>query len=249
MALASSGSKLAISMDLANMRGALNKTSHQLYRIGRCTPVQKRQPPCKLQQALHHRGPRLCQIRAVVPAAAQPQYPSMAQAIRQLRQFAGGLAVRSRRITQVRDWIAFETVRPALKNDELGRELFQVRDHRRPGCIKPRVIRAGWHRNIEHRAARSALPSLSSLTGPRIEILSVLVQVSEYHPCIVLKRIEHTVTVVRINVDISDAREAKGAPQNLNRHPTVVEHAEPGSTVPRSMMKAGNRNKRPPTLP
>src|SRR5262249_50492647 len=150
--------------------------------------------------------------------------------------------------TQVRDGVPLETVRPALENDELGRELFQVSNHLRPRGPKCNVVRPRRHRHIQFRAESGSLPSLRIPTSSRIQVPSVLVQIGKNDARVLLKRIEHTVPVVRINVDISNAREAKGAPQNLNRHPTVIEHANPGSTVTRSMMKAGNRDKRPPTL-
>ena len=48
--------------------------------------------------------------------------------------------VRSSGIAQVRDWIALQAVRPALKNDELRFELFYVRHHLRPCLIEGRVV-------------------------------------------------------------------------------------------------------------
>jgi hypothetical protein len=72
--------------------------------------------------------------------------------------------------------------------------------------------------------------------------------VGEYHAGIILKRIEDTVTVMRIDVDISDSLEPGVLPQQLDGDSAIVEYAEPCGTVAPSMVEPSDGHECPTAL-
>src|ERR1700753_147636 len=111
MDLASSGSKPAMSMVFENMIGPFESGQERKQ-----TDAAHHSTGIPLEQVFHHRGPGLGEIRAVVATAAERQHPTMAQAIRQLRQFPGRFCVRFGRILQMSDRITLQAVSTALKD-------------------------------------------------------------------------------------------------------------------------------------
>src|SRR3954468_6987895 len=157
--------------------------------------------------------------------------------------------MRGRRVTQVRNWITLETVGTALENDEFRLEPRQMLQDARPCLVKRQIIRAGRHRNVELRACRRSLPSFRNTACSGIQIPPILVQVGKDHAGVVLKCVKDSVTVMRIDIDISNALQTCMPQKLFNDNATVVEHTKAGSMITTGMMKARNRNKRPTTPP
>src|SRR3954447_5292498 len=158
----------------------------------------------------------------------------MAQAARRMRMHL-------RRVAQVRERIALQSVGAGLEQEELRLELAQVRDHPRP-CIEELLVAgARGKRNIELGAGRVAFSRLLRTPGPRIEITSVFVDVGHDEVGIALISIEHTVTVMHIDVYVCNALHGILRPQRLDRHSKVVEHAETGRAVTSRMMQPADR--------
>src|SRR4051812_5525379 len=118
----------------------------------------------------------------------------------------------------------------------------------RPCLVKRQIIRGRRHRNIELSARRRSLANLRSTTGSGIQIPSVLVQVGKDYAGVVLKCVKDPVTVMRIDIDISNALQTRLPEKLLNDNAAVVEHTKAGSMITTGMMEARNRNKRPTTL-
>ena len=151
------------------------------------------------------------------------------------------------RQAQVRNRITLETVGAALQDHELRGELLQMRHDIRPHGREHAVVRARRQRHVELQAARGALAGFLRHARARIEVAAILVQVGEYHRRVILERIEHAVAVVRVDVDVGDALEAR-ALQQLDRHAAVVEHAETGRAVARGVMQARDRHEGTPAF-
>ena len=94
---------------------------------------------------------------------------------------------------------------------------------------------------------RAALADFLGHARTRIQIATVLVQVGEYHRRVVLEGIEHTVAMVRVDVDIGDAFQSR-AFQQFDRHAAVVENAEACSAITRGVMQARDRHEGAPAL-
>ncbi len=85
------------------------------------------------------------------------------------------------------------------------------------------IVGARRQRQIELGALRAPRPVSSAAPVPGIEVAAVLVQVGEDHRGVVLEGVEHAIAVMRIDVDVGDARQAgrlrscsMTTPQSLN---------------------------------
>ena len=62
-------------------------------------------------------------------------------------------------------------------------------------------------------------------------------QVGEHHRGILLEGVEHAVAVMRVDVDVADALQARALEQ-LDGHAAVVEHAEAGGAIARRVVQS-----------
>ena len=198
----------------------------------------------RFDEGSHHAGPCACQVVTIVAATAGTDDAALAVLFSQTAQRRRCMSVGLFRPAEVRDRITFKTVSTALHEDELGLPGINVCLDPVPGLIKLLVIRTSCNRNIELRAFCPALARLVRMAGTRVEHASVLVDVSKNQVRIVLKAIENTVTVVRVDIDIGDALEAECLAQVLDGDSAVVENAETGSPVTCRMMQTRNRHER-----
>jgi len=129
---------------------------------------------------------------------------------------------------QVRDRVAFEAVRAALEQDEVGTAGAQVVLHLLPSRVVVLVARTGWQRQVEFRAERRADAGFLRHPGAGVEIAAVLVQIREQQVRVVLECVEHAVAVVRVDVNVGDTLHPVPAPEHFDRHAAVVENAKPG---------------------
>jgi sulfate-transporting ATPase len=60
-----------------------------------------------------------------------------------------------------------------------------------------------------------------------------------------LESVENPISVVRVDIDVSDALQPGVPAQQLNRHPNVIEDTEPGRVIATRMVKTCDRNERP----
>jgi hypothetical protein len=154
------------------------------------------------------------------------------------------MRVRFRGVAQVRDRIARERVRAALKQDQLRGGSVDIPLDFLPRLEKRVVARARRHRNIELRALGRAAAGLAAATGTGIEKTAVLVQIGKREVGIALERVEHAVAVMRIDVYVRDSANVVPPSRGLDRHAAVVEHAEPCRLIACGVMQAADRNER-----
>src|SRR5918994_6589033 len=121
--------------------------------------------------------------------------------------------MRSCGVAQMGDGIAFETVGPALQNDELRFEFFEMRDDTRPCGSESGVIGVRQHGNIEFGAASHPPTRFLRCAGSGVKISPVLVQVGKDYPLVFLEAVEHAIAMMRIDIDICDALERRLLPQ------------------------------------
>ena len=198
----------------------------------------------RFDEGSHHAGPCTCQVVAIVAATAGTDDATLAVLVSQAAQRRRCMGMGLFSPAEMRDRITFKTVGTALHEDELGLPGINVYLDPIPGFVKLLVIRASCKRNIELRAFRPSLARLVRVAGTRVKHASVLVDVSKNQVRIVLKAIEHTITVVRVDIDIGDTLEAEGLAQVFDGNSAVVEHAETGSPVTCRMMQTRNRHER-----
>ena len=91
------------------------------------------------------------------------------------------------------------------------------------------VVGARGHREIQLRSLRGAATGLIGSTCTGVQITPVLMHVREDDSRVVLERIEHTIAVVRIDVDVSDAFQPRFLAQQLDSHTAIVENAKPAA--------------------
>ena len=142
-----------------------------------------------------------------------------------------GIGMRLFRITKVRDRVALEAVRTALKNNEFRRCVLEIALNTRPLTVEIRIFRAGCDRNIELGAARPAGAGLLGSARARIQKAAVLVDIGEQQVRVVFKTIKHAITVVRVNIDVGDPPEAVVPAQIFDRHTAIIEYTKPGSLI------------------
>src|SRR3970040_218336 len=150
--------------------------------------------------------------------------------------------MRFRREPQVRDRVARKRVGTALKQDELGLPLLDIALDFAPRSLKRGICGGARQRDIELGADGYAAARLLARARAGIEKPAVLVQVGEGELGILLEGIEHTVAVVRIDVDVGDARDAVVPPRGLDGDTAIVEYAKARGRVPPRMMQAADRN-------
>jgi len=103
-------------------------------------------------------------------------------AVGQAAQTLRCMPVCRRRIFQVGDRVAIDTVRPTLKQDEL--------------------------RHIELGTGCSAFTALLCHAGTGIKKAAIFVQVCKNQLRVIFKTVEHPVTMVRIDIDIGNTLQA-----------------------------------------
>src|SRR5262249_15710356 len=68
--------------------------------------------------------------------------------------------------------------------------------------------------------------------------------IGEYHPGVILERIEHAISMVRIDVHVRDPLQPRIPTQQLDRDSAIVENAKACSVIAPGVMQAGYRHKR-----
>src|SRR5690606_15584114 len=139
---------------------------------------------------------------------------------------------------QMSDGIACQAVRATLQKNELRSALAQQRFHPLPFREEHRVVGTRRQRNIELCPAGRAGTGLLRRTCAWVQVPAVLVQIREDDARIRLERIEDAVSMVRVDVDVSDGLQPVAATQDLDGHAAVVEHTKSGGAVPRCVMQA-----------
>ena len=142
----------------------------------------------------------------------------------------------------MRDRVARKRVGTALKQDELGLPLLDIALDFAPRSLKRGIVGAGRQRDIELGADGNAAARLLARARAGIEKPAVLVQVGEGELGILLEGIEHTVAVVRIDVDVGDAHDAVVPPRGLDGDTAIVEYAKARGRVAPRMMQSADRN-------
>src|SRR5665213_150722 len=104
-----------------------------------------------------------------------------------------------------------------------------------------------------HTVANSASPAPAGTklnvplpAGAGIQAAPALVQVGEDDSRVVFEGVVHAIAMVRVDVDIGDACHAVVAPQMLDDHAAIVEHAESRGPLTRGVMQAADRHERAP---
>src|SRR3569832_1849672 len=189
--------------------------------------------------------PRRPGARAPAPAApaapARPPAPRE-QLIGKLRQARRRMTVCRRRQTQMGERGAVDTVRTALQQDELGPKRAQALFHLLPRSMIFTIGGTRRLRDIELGAERRAAAGLFTRAGARVERMSVFVDVGDVHTGIVLETEHHAVTVVRIDVDVGDARQSVIDAQALDDHTAIIEDAKARSAVTPRVMQSRDGN-------
>ena len=145
-----------------------------------------------------------------------------------------GMAVRVLGEPQVGDGVAGEAVGAALEDHELGRMPLEMRLDHGPRGQEFVVARAGRQGQVELAAHGRAGADLVRRTGARVQESPVLVRVGEDQRRVVLEGVEDAIAMVRVDVDVGDARQPVLALQHLDDDSDVVEDAEArGMRAPR----------------
>ena len=145
---------------------------------------------------------------------------------------------------EMRERVAGEAVGTALQHDELGRVVLEMPQYACPYGLEGGIIGARRERQVQFGAARGALAALFGAAGARIEKSTIFVDVGEDQLRLVLEGVEHTVAVMRVDVDICDALETAGRTQPFDDDATIVERAKTGGTAARGVMQARDRYER-----
>jgi hypothetical protein len=157
-----------------------------------------------VRESTNHCGPRLGQILPVVPAAAHAQQPPRAEPIRHPAQPAGRMTVRRRRIAQMGNRITRQAVSTALKQNEFRPGGLDEVLYGFPGGEERRITGTGLKRNIQLGADSIRLPVFVRTAGTRLKKTAVLMHIRKGQIRIGFKRIKHTITMVRIDIDIGN---------------------------------------------
>ena len=199
--------------------------------------------PSGLDKGLDYARPRTGQVLPVIPSTTRSNDAALAVFIGQSAQRCRGIGVGFLSPGHVGDRIALQAVSAALHEDELGllrvdKGLYPV-----PGPPELDIIGARRYRDIELGALCPPLAGLVRMSGARIQVAAVFVDIGKYQVGVVFETVEHTVAMVGVDIHIGDAFQTKILAQVFCRHTTVVEHAEPGSPIARRMMQSGDRHK------
>ena len=193
-------------------------------------------------EGLDDPGPGARDVPPVVAAAAEPEDAPGRMAVGDGAESRGGMGMRFLRQLQVRDRVPAEAVGTALEDDEFRRVPLEMGLDRRPNAQELRVACARRQRHVELGPDRCAGARLGRGAGARIQEASVLVRVGEDHRRIVLVGVEDAVPVMRVDVDVRDAREPVGALQVLDDDADVVEDAEARGMRAPGMVQPGDRH-------
>src|SRR5262245_16292108 len=188
----------------------------------------------RFNEDLENGAPGSRQVLQVIAAAAKDHETAVRVALGKRDQPPRSVGVRSRREPQIGKRIAREPVRAALEDQELGARLVDEALGLLPCAHELRIARAGRERQVQLGALGRAAPGLVHRAGPRIEKLTVLVDVHANDVGVVLELVEDAVAMVHIDVDIGDAAHPVLRAQGLDEHARIVEYAEAcGALAPR----------------
>ena len=151
------------------------------------------------------------------------------------------MRVRGRRILELRQWIAFETIGATLKNEELGLECFEMRLNTRPGLHELGIAGKRRQLYIEFGAFCPALACFIFPTRTGIKRAPILVYIRKNQVGVVLERVKHTIAVVHVDIQVTDAADAIHAAQGFDHYSEVVEHTEPGGVTASRMVESADR--------
>src|SRR5450755_3810886 len=115
----------------------------------------------------------------------------MAEPVGELGELAGGAPVRVCRQPQMRDWIAFETISPALQQEEFRLETRQVLDYARPNFGKRGIGGTRGQRYVELGASGAATPRFSHRPGAGIQIAPIFMDTGNNPVSVTLERVKH----------------------------------------------------------
>ena len=86
-------------------------------------------------------------------------------------------------------------------------------------------------------------------SGTRIKVAAILVDIGKEQVRIVFETVKHAISVMGVDIDVSDSLQSVIFSQILNGDATVVEHTKPGGMFPARVVKSGNGYKCPLCLP
>ena len=134
----------------------------------------------------------------------------------------GRMAMRLFRQLKVGDRVAAKAVGAALKQDELRREALEMGFDCGPGGEKLGVAGARRQGQVELAAGRRTRARLACRARARVQEAAVLVGIGKDQRRVILECIEDAVPMVRIDVDVRNAREpvsrASGARRRRRCH-------------------------------
>jgi sulfate-transporting ATPase len=168
------------------------------------------------------------------------------QAFGQLRELASRALVRRGREGKMREWIPCDAVGTALQQDELRREVFQMLQYLAPRGIEGCVIGTRRQRHVEFGTRGRTLAPLEGAACTRIKETPILVDVGEDQLRVALESVVEPITMMGIDVNISDARKTVMAAQPLDGDAAIVQSAESRSATARGVVQSGNRHEGPP---
>ena len=145
----------------------------------------------------------------------------------------------------MRDRVALEAVRTALKQDEFGLRVLEVTFHAAPGHVKFRISRARRHWNIELCTFGLTRAGFFSAARTRVEISTIFVKVGKNQIGIVFETVKHTVAVVCIDIDIGNAPDSVFLAKIFHRNTEVIEHAESCRMIATCMVQTSDWHESP----
>ena len=119
-----------------------------------------------------------------------------------------------------------------------------MRQHARPHRIKRGIVGSGRQRNIELGSCRRTEPRFGIRTRARIQKLTILMNISQYHRRITLETVVHTIAVMRIDIDIGDSPQTVTTLQLLDGNAAIIEDAKASGCA-----ACGSRNPCGPEAP
>ena len=102
------------------------------------------------------------------------------------------------------------------------------------------ICGAGRQRQVELGALGRAAAGFLGRAGAGIQVASVFVHVGKDDAGVVLERVEDSVSMVCVDIDVSDPFQSRFVAQQLDSHTAVVEHAKAGCAVARCVVQPGN---------
>ena len=152
------------------------------------------------------------------------------------------------RPAQVGNRITLQAVGAALHENELRLLRIDIGLHPLPCPPELGVIRARRQGNIQFCSLRPALAGLVRMTGSRVQVPSILVDIGKYQVGIILESVEDAVAVMSVDIDVGDSLQSVLQAQVLSCDAAIVENAESGGAIASRMMQSGNGNKCAPVV-